>query len=359
MDRTCFLKTVFACLMLSACAMRLPAQTHGNLFAAMESMAHQLHSGTGYREMTVAVLDFTDAQNRITPFGSLLSEELITSLVRLGGNLRVVERRLLFKAVAELNLQRSDLFDPQARLKVGQKLKAHMVVVGTYFSLSHSLRITAQIVDIERGDIIAVAAATVDKSKDIEELLGEHPEIPPPPPLVRSKAGEVVFKEDFSRYGMGDAAKDWGSNLAVLAAPGGRKALSTQVRGLHTASRRIPFPRNFSLEIEFVGRNLRGWGSNEGTTPTLVDKKGAELRILLHGNAPSFQLPGSTYTNARPWNTEGTFKLTKMGTTYKVFWRDQFIVSGDYASYSDFVELRFRVRPKDFIGRILVTNLGD
>jgi len=342
-------------------ASSLFAQVHKDVFTATGDLARQLEQGIASRSASIAVLDIVDPRGKSTSLSKLLSEELTTNLIR-GKKQRIVERRLLHKVLEELNMQSTDLFDPEKRKEFGRFVKADVVAIGTYLSLSNSIKINVGLVDIVTGDILTIADAFVEKTKEVRSLADEHePPPPPPPPALapRSKAGDVVFKEDFSRYSIGDFASEWGPHLTVLKTYDGRKALSTQAPGLHTASKKIEFPTNFALEIEFIGRNLRGWHVDEGTTPVLVDKKGNELKIHLHGDAPTFQLPGTAYTDANPWNTEGTFKLTKKGTIYKVYWREQFIVSGNYADYGQFVLLRFRVRQNDFIGKILITDLGD
>jgi hypothetical protein len=176
--------------------------------------------------------------------------------------------------------------------------------------------------------------------------------------LPHAKTG---FKEDFVKYEFGDPLPNWGENesISVLEARDGRKCLGTQLSGLHTTSQGLNFPENFSFEMEFIGQNCRGWHGPEGTSPTFTDSEGKEFKVLLHGNGPAFQLPGKAYLAPRPWNTEGTFRLEKKGTMYRIYWNDRFIQSGNYPEYSQFVAFKFLVRPADYITNIIVKDLGE
>lgn len=171
------------------------------------------------------------------------------------------------------------------------------------------------------------------------------------------RSGEVVFKENFSSYSLGDPLLDWGYGVVVLRANDGRKCMSSQSKSLHTVSHEVLFPEDFSFEMEFVGKNTLGYNPKHGTHPVFIDTEGREFKIRLWGNAPSIELPGTNYVNANPWNTSGVFKLTKKGSTFKVYWRGQFIMSGYFPQYSRFIRFSFVVHANDHLTNIIIKGL--
>jgi hypothetical protein len=168
----------------------------------------------------------------------------------------------------------------------------------------------------------------------------------------------TVFKQDFSRYRLGDPLPDWGESACVLVAKDGRNCISTQEPGEHVVTHNVDFPENFSFQMEFIGKNLRGWESTEGTNPTFIDSAGKEFQVILHGNGPAFQLPGKTYYVPEAWNTAGIFRLEKKGPRYVIYWNDAFIQFGDYPDYSCFVAFKFTIRPRDYITNIIIKDIG-
>ena len=344
----------------------------GNLDNALSDLATQIvNSMLSGGKKKVAIVEFSDLEGRVSEFGKYLAEELITRLFMTKKFEKIIERQSLDKIISEQKLSLTGLIEPASAVRLGQISGVDAIVTGTITDLGVSLKVNARIISTETGAVFAVAATKIEKDETVRKLMSRVSVVPRQKEKVSEKVEErpverkvsrveaIIFKEDFSEYETGDPLPEWGANVTVLKAPDGRKCLSTQVPRLHTVSQRVNFPSNFSFEMEFVGKNTRGWAKTDGTNPVFIDIEGKPLKIVLHGNAPSFQLPGTAYTNAKPWNTEGVFKLVKKGSTYKIYWKDDFILSGSYPQYSQFVYFKFVVHQCDYITNIIITDLGD
>src|SRR5688572_13032138 len=106
---------------------------------------------------TIAVMPFRDLTGAAPLIGEAISETVTIDLKQLGA-LRVIERRQLDKALAELKLQgrRSDL-DPSSAAKLGKLLGASLIVLGGYQRASNNVRLTARFVAVETGEVIGAA----------------------------------------------------------------------------------------------------------------------------------------------------------------------------------------------------------
>jgi TolB-like protein len=106
---------------------------------------------------TIAVMPFRDLTGAAPLIGEAISETVTIDLKQLGA-LRVIERRQLDKALAELKLQgrRSDL-DPSSAAKLGKLLGASLIVLGGYQRASSNVRLTARFVAVETGEVIGAA----------------------------------------------------------------------------------------------------------------------------------------------------------------------------------------------------------
>jgi TolB-like protein len=106
---------------------------------------------------TIAVMPFRDLTGAAPLIGEAISETVTSDLKQLGA-LRVIERRQLDKALAELKLQgrRSDL-DPSSAAKLGKLLGATLIVLGGYQRASSNVRLTARFVAVETGEVIGAA----------------------------------------------------------------------------------------------------------------------------------------------------------------------------------------------------------
>lgn len=155
---------------------------------------------------TVAVLYFADGGNaELAPLKVGLGQMLIADLHGTP-DVQVVERARLQEILEELQLGHGGVTDTTSAAQIGHLLGAEWLVLGNYFSLSGTLQINANLVDVQTG-VILEATEVRGRTRDffeLEEQLGasvrelvEHraeltpdPEFTEPAETVRTRGPE-------------------------------------------------------------------------------------------------------------------------------------------------------------------------
>lgn len=125
---------------------------------------------------TVAVLYFDyqgeSAEMRLLKKG--LAQMLISDLSGLEP-VQIVERDRLQEVLEELELTRSDKFDPETAGRIGKLLGARYLVLGGYFEVLGTLRVDARVVETETGRVIRSTGASgrPDEFLALEQRLAE------------------------------------------------------------------------------------------------------------------------------------------------------------------------------------------
>jgi peroxiredoxin/Flp pilus assembly protein TadD len=137
---------------------KLQNQLVGELVAAYKSgkPAPALADDWTPRALVVSFLDF---KNRLGPLGREGLDEAfvlnVTQKLQGSGRIKVVERELIDKLLAELKLGSSDLADPATRLKLGRVLAASVIGTGGFYPGSASGELQLRMIDTETTDIRA------------------------------------------------------------------------------------------------------------------------------------------------------------------------------------------------------------
>jgi len=286
----------------------------------------------------------------------------VTALYQNG--ISVVERRLLDRAMSELQLGLSDLMSATAVKRFGRLVGAHAIVVGTLTDIGQSVKFNARIVAVDTGQVIGAASGLLPRDAQTVAMLTQA--VTPPRVLPRTptgndsgneaSAGGVFWKEDFSKYEDGDPLPAWGPNVIVRKSRTGRSYLGSLMPGVHAVRQAVRFPSNFSLEFDMAMEN-----ENRIEFPLiLVDEKGDELRVdyayNTWSNRVSVTLPG---VNQQAIDVRGmqTLKLVKSGTTYKIYSSGTFITTGVYTGYGRFVGFKLSVPPGALFTNFIGTTL--
>lgn len=165
---------------------------------------------------TVAVLyfDYSGQNDELKPLRKGLAQMLITDLSALG-SVRLVERERLQEVIDELDHGKSDKFDQDTVVRIGNLLGAQYLVMGSYFDLMGSLRVDARVVQVKTGLIRATGAMSrPDEFLSLEQKLVQQlgtilaeltPTVPEPsrtpgkpegakPPEPRKAPGKLTTK---------------------------------------------------------------------------------------------------------------------------------------------------------------------
>ncbi|MBI5410288.1 MAG: hypothetical protein HZA14_13075 [Nitrospirae bacterium] len=147
----------------------------------------------------IAVIDFPELNGRSSGFGRYLSEELVT---RIGAErIDLVERNLLDKALTELKLNNTDLFNPKTAKRFGELTGADALLTGTYVDMGKAVRLNSRLIDTETGRILSTSGVEITTTAAMCRMLNTAG-------LQAAPPGDAGFKPAV-------AAKERGRNLVV------------------------------------------------------------------------------------------------------------------------------------------------
>lgn len=145
--------------------------TQGSLDQRISELSQQIATKMSAKQKTtIAVIEFTDLQGRVTDFGRFLAEELITRLYDTE-KFKVIERQQLNKVIAEQKLSLTGVVDPASARQLGKLLGVDAIASGTYTDLSQSLKVNARLISTATGEIFAVASTEIFKDESVTRLL--------------------------------------------------------------------------------------------------------------------------------------------------------------------------------------------
>jgi TolB-like protein len=125
----------------------------------------------------VAVLDFVNNSGdpRYDPLGKGIAAMMISDLSAVDA-VRLVERAQLQELIRELDLQRSDHFDPATAQKVGRMIGAEYVMLGSIVVLQPQLRIDTRVVEVSTGEIVKTAQVEGREARlfDLQQKLADQ-----------------------------------------------------------------------------------------------------------------------------------------------------------------------------------------
>ncbi len=196
-------------------------------------------SPTQGRKKRVAIMDFDYATvhggvasifGQDVDIGKGISDLMVTNLVK-DGSYSVIERKALDKIMAEQNFSNSDRANPTSAAKLGKLLGVDAIIVGSITTFGNETKnmnlggagsalggfglggfghkkskaivaLTARMVDVDTGEILAVAEGHGESKRESTSLLGGGGH------WAGSGAGNVDFgSSDFQNTIIGEAVK--------------------------------------------------------------------------------------------------------------------------------------------------------
>lgn len=159
-------------LVLVATLLGFGAASSQGLVETVETIARHLADSVqqaGYQ--SVAVIDPLGPRDESTAFGRFLAEELSGALVN-SGRLRVIDRLSLQRILDEQVLSVSGLVnDADAVQRVGDLAGVDVLMLGTYFVLGSSVRLSLKALDVQTAENVAAVNVSVDLDVSIATLL--------------------------------------------------------------------------------------------------------------------------------------------------------------------------------------------
>lgn len=112
----------------------------------------------------LVVAEFENINGKGNAVPRIFQEMLTTAFIK-DKHFKVIERAQLEKALKELKISTTGLVDPENAKKIGKMLGAAFMVVGSISDLGGKASIDARIVNIESGESVTAADATIDSSE--------------------------------------------------------------------------------------------------------------------------------------------------------------------------------------------------
>lgn len=136
-------------------------QREARLDASLQPMLTELQNVIGGSK--VAIVGFyKDGSQEEPKVSEYLVPRIIRKLFEMG--VRIMERKDLDMVLAELNLQRSVLFDPHLRKKTGQLLSADALIIGQVQEVTlMDYRLEAKLENVETGEVLTTASCTIPR----------------------------------------------------------------------------------------------------------------------------------------------------------------------------------------------------
>ncbi len=160
----------------------LAASVVGDLGAAAGRIAE--------RQTVVAVADFVTEQGKITQLGRVVTDKMISVLVK-SGKFSVLERDLIDRVVDEQKFQLSPFADENSAAEFGKILGAEAIITGKLSDLGSAYYLSTRVIDVTTGSLLTSADAELDKRSDWVSLY--HTEIPH---LNKPKIQTRVFRAE-------------------------------------------------------------------------------------------------------------------------------------------------------------------
>ncbi|MBI5969587.1 MAG: hypothetical protein HY884_00325 [Deltaproteobacteria bacterium] len=141
---------------------------------AVFSFMAQGQAAAEFKKTKIAVLDFAlqGEEQETKDMGKIVAEWLITGLVQ-AGRFDVIERSLLEKILKEQELPMYGIVDSKGAAKTGQIVGAKVVITGSVMKLRQFIEVSARIINVEDGSIIAAEKVKSDSAIRLEDLVSQ------------------------------------------------------------------------------------------------------------------------------------------------------------------------------------------
>jgi len=118
------------------------------------------YRGDRAKVIRMAVVDFTSADGRESGIGGAMAEAITTDLFAFQ-QFTLIERRMLERIVLAQGTDHESLFDPQTAARLGKIAGVEAIVTGTVAIAGDEVTVTARIVNVESGTMLASGAVSI------------------------------------------------------------------------------------------------------------------------------------------------------------------------------------------------------
>ncbi|MCX5787798.1 MAG: DUF4384 domain-containing protein [Elusimicrobia bacterium] len=158
------------CLALAAVVPPAAFARAKDIEKAANRLARDLRDGTSIKSLSVAVLPFTDAEDRADELGAVLSDFLIAGLQK-DRRFTFLDRKYLSAVVKEARLGQIGIGDPSTAVELGKITGATYLLLGqTHPAGKGELIVDVTLKETQSSQIIAFAHETIDFDEETRAL---------------------------------------------------------------------------------------------------------------------------------------------------------------------------------------------
>jgi TolB-like protein len=150
-----------------------PCRAQEDLTVKLKELSAEIasHAPAG-KPMKIAVAAFGNPEGKVSPLGKFVAEQLTTLLFETG-KFRLIQRPLIEKAVAEQQLEGSNLAQPDQVKRICKAVRAKALLTGTFTDLGASLGLNARLLSADKAEILSAGQTQVTKDETVKRLLAE------------------------------------------------------------------------------------------------------------------------------------------------------------------------------------------
>ncbi|MFC1679455.1 FlgO family outer membrane protein [Elusimicrobiota bacterium] len=190
------MKTTFRAVALAVVTLALAAPASAG---PLKRLAKKVRKGLkGQDNPKIAVLAFPYHDGRMSSGSTIVSERLTTYLAE-GGDVEVIERKLLTKVLDEMKLESSGLIDRETTNRLGKVLGVGAILTGTLNDLGKGrTEVNARLIETQTGKIMVAGMTKIKRTwKDAPVTVrppGPGPDRPDPKPGGGEFLGEALVQ---------------------------------------------------------------------------------------------------------------------------------------------------------------------
>jgi len=126
-----------------------------------------LNAFRGTNNVTIAILDFVNANEKRSVLGRYLVEQISNYFFQ-NSNLKIVERGQINRIMNEQNFNMSGSVSDETAVGIGRMLGATAVTLGTLTRMGNTISVNLKIVETETGSLLSSGSTTIQGTDYIE-----------------------------------------------------------------------------------------------------------------------------------------------------------------------------------------------
>lgn len=138
----------------------------GGLVSISESIVDQLSS---QNKNSIVIIDFSSPNGDVSELGRSLSNKLRINIAKLGRGITIVNRAILKQSLAEEQLFKDGIINPDTAKKISF-IGVDVVVIGEISDYGNNYSIEMQLIDTERSNIVGGEVLDIPKTESLRKL---------------------------------------------------------------------------------------------------------------------------------------------------------------------------------------------